>query len=54
MNKIFITFVSLMIISCGTNSSEKNLVDANIQLEKDLEMYQNVWNTFLIDGDNLI
>ena len=40
-----------MIISCGTSSSEKNLVDANIQLEKDLEMYQNVWNTFLIDGD---
>ena len=30
---------------------KKKLIDANAQLEKDLEMYQNVWNTFLIDGD---
>ena len=51
MKKIYIILFSFLLFSCGGNNAEKKIIDANAQLEKDLEMYQNVWNTFLIDGD---
>ena len=51
MKNIYVILFSLLLLSCGGNTAEKKLIDANAQLEKDLEMYQNVWNTFLIDGD---
>ena len=46
MKNIYVILFSLLLLSCGGNTAEKKLIDANAQLEKDLEMYQNVWNTF--------
>ena len=51
MKNTYIILFSFLLFSCGGNNAEKKIIDANAQLEKDLEMYQNVWNTFLIDGD---
>ena len=48
MKKFFsILFISL-ILSCSTNNKNvKEVVNAQAQLEKDLELYQDIWNRFL-------
>ena len=51
-NKYFILACMIM-FGCGQKDSKKETIDSNVQLEKDLKMYQNVWNTFL-NGDTSV
>lgn len=51
---IFYAF-SLFFISCGGPTTEqKAIIDAQAQLEKDLELYSSIWNTFLNEGDTTV
>ena len=53
-SSLIISLVLFSIISCNnSNSSDRNLLDAKIQFEKDLEKYENVWNSFL-NGDTTV
>ena len=46
-NFFSILFISL-IVSCSTNNKNvKEVVNEQAQLEKDLELYQDIWNRFL-------
>ena len=54
MKNIYVILFSLLLLSCGGNTAEKKLIDANAQLEKDLEMYQNVWNSFLAGDTSVV
>ena len=47
-------FLSLiLLVSCADQASKKS-VDTTPQLEKDLEMYQDVWNAFLAGDTSVI
>ena len=47
---IFLIYAS----SCNNQLKEKKESDSTIQLETDLEMYQNVWNTFLAGDTSVV
>jgi len=51
MNKTIILLSLILAFSCKNPTNNDVKASTSLQLEKDLEMYQNVWNTFLIDGD---
>ena len=53
-SSIIILLALFSIISCNSpNTSDRKLLDAEIQFEKDLEKYENVWNSFL-NGDTTV
>ena len=47
MKKIFLLVLLISISSCKTESKKDTVADANAQLEKDIEMYVNLWDVFL-------
>ena len=54
MKKLLILLLSTILTSCSFGKeNEKKIIDANTKLERDLEMYENVWNTF-ISGDTSV
>ena len=53
-SSLVISLALFSIISCNNpNTNDRKLLDAKIQLEKDLEKYENVWNSFL-NGDTTV
>ena len=54
MKKIIILLSLLSTISCQTNTNNKKQASTSLQLEKDLEMYQNVWNSFLAGDTSVV
>ena len=46
---VFVLFIS--ILSCKTESKKDTVADAKVQLEKDIEMYVNIWDDFLFNRD---
>ena len=54
MKKIIIFLSLILVFSCknATNNNEK--ASGSSQLEKDLEMYQNVWNSFLAGDTSVV
>ena len=51
---LIISLALFSIISCNSpNTNDRKLLDAKIQFEKDLEKYENVWNSFL-SGDTTV
>ena len=47
MKKLLTLLFLVFITGCDNQSKNKKDNDSSFQLEKDLEMYQNVWNSFL-------
>tara|TARA_B100000886_G_scaffold34577_1_gene21557 strand:- start:374 stop:877 length:504 start_codon:yes stop_codon:yes gene_type:complete len=41
-------------ISCQNHTNNKKQASTSLQLEKDLEMYQNVWNSFLAGDTSVV
>ena len=46
MKKLLTLLFLVFITGCDNQSKNKKDNDSSFQLEKDLEMYQNVWNSF--------
>ena len=53
MKNKYLILLCLITFGCGQNNSKREIIDSNVQLEKDLKMYQDVWNTFL-NGDTSV
>ena len=51
MKKIVILVLVTFILSCNNESKKDTVTDANAQLEKDIEMYVNLWDDFLFNRD---
>jgi len=51
MKKIVILVLFTFILSCNNESKKDTVTDANAQLEKDIEMYENLWDDFLFNRD---
>ena len=54
MKKVFLLLFLIFAISCNNQSKENKESDSAIQLERDLEMYQNVWNSFLAGDTSVV
>ena len=53
ISKTLIFSSLILLVSCADQVSKKS-VDTAAQLEKDLEMYQDVWNAFLAGDTSVI
>ncbi len=54
MKKLLILLISISLTGCFSgNENQKKIIDADAKLQRDLEMYENVWNTF-ISGDTSV
>ena len=51
MKKIVILVLFTFVLSCNNESKKDTVTDANAQLEKDIEMYENLWDDFLFNRD---
>ena len=51
MKKIALLVLFTFILSCNNESKKDTVTDANAQLEKDIEMYENLWDDFLFNRD---
>ena len=51
MKKIVLFVLFISILSCKTESKKDTVADAKVQLEKDIEMYVNIWDDFLFNRD---
>ena len=51
MKKIALLVLVTFILSCNNESKKDTVTDANAQLEKDIEMYVNLWDDFLFNRD---
>ena len=51
MKKIVILVLVTFILSCNNESKKDTVTDANAQLEKDIEMYENLLDDFLFNRD---
>jgi steroid delta-isomerase-like uncharacterized protein len=51
MKKIVVFVLFISILSCKTESKKDTVTDAKVQLEKDIEMYVNIWDDFLFNRD---
>ena len=40
--------------NCKIESKKDNIVDANYQVEKDIEMYINLWDAFIYNRDTSV
>ena len=54
MKKALLLLFLIFIASCNERSKNKNETDSSLQLEKDLEMYKNVWNSFLAGDTSVV
>ena len=54
MKKIALLFILTFILSCNNESKKDTVTDANAQLEKDIEMYVNLWDDFLFNRDTSV
>ena len=54
MKKIFLLTFLIFAASCNNQSKKNKESDSAIQLERDLEMYQNVWNSFLAGDTSVV
>ena len=54
MKKVLLFTFLIFATSCNNQSKENKESDSAIQLEKDLEMYQNVWNSFLAGDTSVV
>ena len=54
MKKIIILLSLVSTISCQNHTNNKKQASTSLQLEKDLEMYQNVWNSFLAGDTSVV
>ena len=51
MKKTALLVLVTFILSCNNESKKDTVTDANAQLEKDIEMYENLWDDFLFNRD---
>ena len=51
MKKLALFVLFTFILSCNNESKKDTVTDANVQLEKDIEMYVNLWDDFLFNRD---
>ena len=51
MKKTALLVLVTFILSCNNESKKDTVTDANAQLEKDIEMYVNLWDDFLFNRD---
>ena len=54
MKKIVVFVLFISILSCKTESKKDTVADAKVQLEKDIEMYVNIWDDFLFNRDHSV
>ena len=54
MKRVLLYVFLIYTSGCNNQLKEKNESDSAIQLETDLEMYQNVWNTFLAGDTSVV
>ena len=54
MKKTIILLSLILAFSCKNPSNNNEKTSASLQLEKDLEMYQNVWNSFLAGDTSVV
>ena len=54
MKKIALLFILIFILSCNNESKKDTVTDAKAQLEKDIEMYVNLWDDFLFNRDTSV
>ena len=54
MNKTIILLSLILAFSCKNPTNNDAKASASLQLEKDLEMYQNVWNSFLAGDTSVV
>ena len=54
MKKIFLLTFLIFATSCNNQSKKNKESDSAIQLDRDLEMYQNVWNSFLAGDTSVV
>ena len=54
MKKIIILLSLVSMISCQNHTNNKKQASTSLELEKDLEMYQNVWNSFLAGDTSVV
>ena len=54
MNKTIILLSLILAFSCKNPTNNDVKASASLQLEKDLEMYQNVWNSFLAGDTSVV
>tara|TARA_Y100000816_G_C26064366_1_gene559264 strand:+ start:739 stop:1272 length:534 start_codon:yes stop_codon:yes gene_type:complete len=54
MKRILLYVFLIYTSGCNNQLKEKKESDSAIQLETDLEMYQNVWNTFLAGDTSVV
>lgn len=52
-NALFLTLL-IFATGCNNQSKENKVSNSTIQLERDLEMYQNVWNSFLAGDTSVV
>lgn len=54
MKKIILFLFAVTIIGCNNHSKKEKQTNSSLQLERDLEMYQNVWNSFLAGDTSVV
>ena len=54
MKKTIIFLSLILVFSCKNPTNNDEKASASIQLEKDLEMYQSVWNSFLAGDTSVV
>lgn len=54
MKKIALLVLFTFILSCNNESKKDTVIDAKAQLEKDIEMYVNLWDDFLFNRDTSV
>tara|TARA_B100000989_G_C19333520_1_gene381860 strand:+ start:161 stop:694 length:534 start_codon:yes stop_codon:yes gene_type:complete len=54
MKKTLILLFLILIAGCNVQPKNKKETDSSLQLEKDLEMYKNVWNSFLAGDTSVV
>ena len=54
MKKTIIFLSLILVFSCKNPANNNEMASGSLQLEKDLEMYQNVWNSFLAGDTSVV
>ena len=54
MKKTIIFLSLILVFSCKNPTNNNEMASGSLQLEKDLEMYQNVWNSFLAGDTSVV
>jgi steroid delta-isomerase-like uncharacterized protein len=54
MKNLIIFFFAFTILGCNSPKNNTEETNSALQLERDLEMYQNVWNSFLAGDTSVV